>query len=157
MPKTIRTRRGSARLDVSRGDKLVFSIARSGPGAVFTLTDDDADDSPLLSMDDLGGSMQALYEWELRSSIQGGQAVLRLHRTDGQRIGTHEFRTSDPDEFVVYRVSMSFMFLGQYTLVVNHCKADGTLVREITDIDFTGDNNKHVEESSTTVLIVGIP
>jgi len=153
MKRTIRTRKGSVTLNVSTQERLVYTLKRTGLGAAFVLADKFSTNSPILSMDNLGGPLQAVYTWELRSALDNGQAVITVHKTDGSRIGPHEFRAANFDDFRIYTVALSFMFLGKYTLVAKHADQNSKELTVITDIDFEGESNTDTAESSVTVQI----
>jgi hypothetical protein len=161
MKRTIRRRVPFVVLNAATRQKLVYKLTKKGPGAVFVMTSTDSGDEPIFSMDDLGGGLKPEYQWELRTRIEStagapSEAVFTFSRSDGTPLGTHEFRTSDPAAFEIYRLVMSFMFLGTYTLVVDHRQAGGALIQTLVDEDFTGDSNTDTANSGITVQVGGL-
>jgi hypothetical protein len=157
MKATKRTKKSSAVLDASKNEKLTYVLKRRGPGADFVMTDEDSDETTpaIFSEENLGGSLESQYTWELRSAvlIESGQQAVRLtfHRANGTRLGSHQHLASDPNGFHFYTFVMTFMFLGTYTLVVNRCDSEGQNLATIVDMDFEGE--QHTDTATNAIRL----
>ena len=154
MKKTIRTLKGGVELDSGKGEFLTYALKRIGPGAIFVMTGQDTQDEPIFSEEDLGGKQQALYKWRFKAGNEKGKLTYRFRDESGGKLGD-EFWQPDND-FRVFDLVLSFLFLGKYSALIQRVAKDGSLVETIVDVDYEGESNTDMAEVTLLISAGGV-
>ena len=116
-----------------------------GAGAIYGWSDDN--ETPILPVPD--SPAVADVKWQLKTAIVDGKVQLTVPQNTGYvRNVTSPMETD-------YGLTLLFATAIKYTLTIDLCNQDGTLVENLVDIDFTRDqgNDKDTADHVEAVKI----
>lgn len=109
--RTVRTNVALLAVDLSAGEYLFYEVTVGGAEAAFVFT---CEHRTLLESTDFPDHPQQVYRWVWSAE---------------------HFNSDNSDD--VYTVMLSFLSAINYTLLVEHRKADDSLIAKLKDIDYT--------------------